>query len=271
MSNAQQSVFPTLGSIMDQARAYVNDSYPGVNGTDGRILTNSAPFTMKYINSALRTINRKLRNEGVTFPIKDNVILNGLTAVANADPSIQVYVGFEGYFDGLTMHASPRLPSDCLQVTDVWEQTADSDLPFGPMIQPEGGLPSVFQGSNLGVWEWRQYRIYMVGSILNKNIRLRYLSGQPPFNTPPADFDTTIVNILDCDEAMAYDIAGQYARARGADAKPMFDGRDEALDDMANEWVRRSQTVNYRRPAYEGAGSQDQGSSVSPSGAVQGV
>src|SRR5689334_24789622 len=98
---------------MDLARSYVNDMYPGTGGTNGRILTNSAPFTIPYINSALRTVNRKLRNEGVTYPIKDNVILNNLTPVITADPSVQVFVSFDGYFDGTTMHASPRLPSDC--------------------------------------------------------------------------------------------------------------------------------------------------------------
>jgi hypothetical protein len=272
MPNAQQSMVPTLGTIMDLARAYVNDSYPGLAGTSGRILTNGAPFTIPYINSALRTVNRKLRNEGVTYPIKDNVILNNLTPVANADPSIQVYVSFDGYFDGMTMHASPRLPSDCMQVFDVWEQTFGSNLPFAPMVQPEGGLPSAFQGANLGVWEWRQdYRIYMIGSINTKNLRLRYLSGQPPFAATPADFDTTPVNIIDCEEAMAYAIALQYARARGADPSLMQAGFDDAIAEMASEWVRRQQTVNYRRPAYEGAGSTDQGSSVSPTGSIQGV
>lgn len=271
MPNAQQSGFPTLGTIMDLARAYVNDSYPGVGGTTGRILTNGAPFTIPYINSALRVVNRKLRNEGVTFPIKDNVILNNLTAVAQADPSIQVFVGFDGYFDGVTMHASPKLPSDCLQVFDVWEQTVGSDQNFAPMVQPQGGLPSAFQTSWLGVWEWRQYRIYMIGSILAKNIRLRYLSGQPPFNSPPADFDTTPVNILDCEEAMAYAIAEQYARARGADPTAMTNGLNQSIDDMAQEWVRQQQNVNFRRPAYNGAGSNDNGTPLGPTGSVQGV
>lgn len=272
MANAQQSGFPTLGTCMDLARAYVNDMYPGIAGTSGRVLTNNAPFTIPYINSALRTVNRKLRNEGVTYPIKDNVILANLTPVIQADPSIQVFVGFDGYFDGTSNHASPKLPSDCLQVFDVQEQTDGTDLPFSPMAQPQGGIISTFQGPWLSIWEWRQYRIYMPGSTSVKNLRIRYLSGQPPFNSAPDDFDTTPVNILDCEEAMAYQIAIQYARARGAaDVSILMQGFTEAIDDMANEWVRRQQNQNFRRPAYGGSGSSDVGTPLGPIGQTQGV
>lgn len=112
----------------------------------------------------------------------------------------------------------------------------------------------------------------MVGSLNAKNIRLRYLSGQPPFNAPPADFETTPVFILDCDEAMAYQIAIQYARARGgADISLLNQGFEDAIGEMANEWVRRQQTQNFRRPAYAGGGSNDPGTPLGPVGSAQGV
>lgn len=271
MANAQQTPFPTLQTIMDLARANVNDMYPGISGTSGRILTNAAPFTIPYVNSAIRTISRKLRNEGCTFPINDNVILGVMKAVASPSPNIQTYLSFDGFFDGVQMNATPKLPSDCLQVFEVGEQTAGTNLPFGPMVQPPGGLPSTFQGPQLGIWEWRKYRIVMVGSTNDKNIRIRYQSGQPPINTPADQFDDAVIQILDCEEAMAFDIAGQYARARGADPAQMFTARDAAIDDMAQEWVRRQQTENYRRAAYGGSGSNDAGTPLGPSGSVQAV
>lgn len=274
MANEQQVEYPTLQVIMDLARSFVNDMYPGIAGVNGRILTNAAPFTIPYVNEALRQVNRKLRNEGVTYPIKDNVILNNLTPVPVNDTSIQVFVGFDGYFDGVTMHATPLLPSDLMQPLQVWEQTVGSNLPFTLMGQPEAGLTPQFQGAWLSQWEWRQYRIYMPGSNQAKNLRLRYLSGQPPFNTIPANFGTTPVFIIDCESAMAAQIAIQYGQGRGASPQALTDMKarfDEAIDDMALEWVRRSQGINYRRPAYNGGGSNDTGTPVGPVGQTQGA
>ncbi len=267
MPSLQPGNFPTMQVVMDLARSFCNDMYPGRNGQNGRVLTNDAPFTLPLFNSALRTLQRKLREEGVTFPIVDNFILQNVTALAQADPSIQVYVGFDGYFDGTIVHPTPRLPIDCLQVLSVMEQTVGSNLPFCPLTQSQGGLLSTFQGSWLGVWEWRQYRIYMVGSLLNKNLRLRYQSGAAPLNpNSPADFATTQVGILDCEEAMAYLISENFANPRGGDSTFVGTKAQEAIDDMANEWVRRGQEITYRRPSYNGGGSSDTGTPLGPTG-----
>src|SRR5207253_1601752 len=150
---------------------------------------------------AFRTLQRKLRLEGVTFPTKDNVILENLTSVIEVDSNVQVYVGYNGYFDGTTLHATPKLPSDLMQPKFLWEQTVGSGFPFQPMTTPNGQtLPSVSQGPYLGFWEWRNYKIYMVGATQIKNLRLRYRSGQPPLDIPAADFATTSINIADCQD-----------------------------------------------------------------------
>jgi hypothetical protein len=259
-----QSGFPTIETVMNLARSIVNDTFPGLTATpgEGRILTDDAPFTLPYLNSAFRTLQRKLRLEGVTFPIKDNIILENLTPVVTVDPSVQVFVGFSGYFDGTAMHASPKLPSDCMQVFVVQEQTAGTGNPFVPMNQPQEGLVSAWQGPWLGMWEWRQYQINMVGSTQTKNLRIRYQSGQPPLDVPAADFSSTAINILDCEDALAYMIAAQYASARGAADVPTLEAKaDDIIGDMAAEWVRRQQTVNYSRPSYGGGGSGDAGGS----------
>lgn len=242
---------------MNLARSLVNDMYPGINGTFGRILTDDAPFTLSYLNSAFKTLQRKLRIEGVTFPIKDNVILVNLTPVVQADPSVQVSISYVGYFDGTNMHPTPSLPNDLLQPIDVEETTTGSGLSFSPMKQPQGGIPSMLQGNFMQYWEWRNYAIYMPGSLLTKNIRLRYTSGQPPLNIPPAQFASTSINIMDSQEALAYLIAAQYALARGGaspDVTALESKATEIIDEMAMEYVRRAQSIQYRRPEYSSSG-----------------
>lgn len=259
MPSFQQNAFPTMDEIMQLARSIAMDTYPGIAGQQGRILTNDAPFTLPYFNSAFRWIQRKLRQEGATFPIIDNWILPNVTPVIAADPAVQVNIGFNGYFDGTTVHKLPRLPSNCLQVLDVSETGTGTNLPFCPMEQPQRGLPSRFQLQRMGQWEWRGYRVYMVGATQSVDLKLRYQAGLPPLDIPAADFDTTTVDILDCQDVIANHIVMKYAAPRGGDPALVKADRDEAMDDMANEWVRRSQAVVYRRQAYSDASGVNQG------------
>lgn len=253
MPDFSQSLFPNISTVTTLVRSIINDTYPGLNGTQGRIFTDSAPFVIPYLNSALTTLMRKLRNEGVTFPTKDNYIMYNVTPVLAVSPNVQVYIGYNGYFDGSNMHPTPTLPNDMMQPYEVSEQIVGSGLEFEPMSQPQGGIASTNQGPYMGVWEWRDYGIYMPGSTQAKNLRLRYKSTLMPLDVPPTDFPTTAINIIDSADALAYHMAAMYANARGAAAvEGLIQQRDDAIFDMANEFVRRSQSVQYRRQAYGG-------------------
>ena len=263
MTNVPNSAFPVIGEIRDLARAIVNDSFPGINQIpgEGRILTNDASFTIPYLNSALRTMTRALRNEGVTWPIKDYFTILDLPPVVQADPSVFCYVGFDGYFNGTQMYGNLRLPSDCLQIKTLRQRQTGSNLQFTPMQECQEGLPSGYQNQWLGEWEWRQYRIYFNGSLQPQDIMFRYLSGQPPIpkTLDPNDFDITPIHILDCQDAMANLVAKKYGAARGANdaqIKIVDDDYNAAIDEMAREYVRRQQNVTYRRESYQGGGSR---------------
>jgi hypothetical protein len=256
MPSVQQQAFPTMAEIMDLVRTIADDTFPSIDGTPGggRVFTNDAPFVLPLFNGAFRWIQRKLRNEGATFPIIDNVILPALAPVVEGDPSVQTYVSFNGFFNGTTQFALPRLPSDCMQVLEVQERGTGTNLPFSPMSQPEGGLQSRFQYQRNGAWEWRNYKIWLNGATQLTDLRIRYQAGLPPLNVPAADFETTTVNILDCQDVVANSMVYIFGRGRGAaDLTSVKEDRDEAMDDMANDWVRRSQSIIYRRQPYGGA------------------
>jgi hypothetical protein len=249
-----QTGFPTVEEVISLARARVNDTFPGIAGAEGRILTDTAPFTLRYLNSALRKLQRKLRLEGVTFPIRDNVILTNLTPVSAQDPSIQVFVGYSGYFDGALMHATPMLPSDLVQPLEVSEQMVGSNVQFTGMT-PMRGIPSVIQGQWLQYWEWRNYGIYMPGATQAKNLRLRYTAGQPPINAPASSFASTSINILDSGDVLADMIAAQYAFARGGattELAALKEEIDDTISDMAQEYIRSAQSLVIRRIPYGG-------------------
>lgn len=260
MPDFQQQAFPTMDEIMQLARSIAADTYPGIAGQQGRILTNTADFTLPYFNSAFRWIQRKLRQEGATFPIIDNWILPGVTPVVTPDTSVQVSISFAGYFNGTQMSPVPRLPSNCQQLLNVSERGTGTNLPFAPMRQAQDGLPSRFQLARQGQWEWRQYQLNMVGATQTVDLRLRYQSGLPPLKVPATQFDQTTVDILDCQDVIANHIVFMFAAARGAqDTKVVTDARDDAMNDMANDWVRRSQSVVYRRQPYADSSGNDGG------------
>lgn len=259
MPSVQQLAFPNMAEIMDEVRSIVDDTFPGTQGQMGRVFTNDAPFTLPLFNSAFRWIQRKLRQEGATFPIIDNVILPALPPVVQGNPDVQTYVSFNGFFNGTSMFATPRLPSDCMQLLEVWERGTGTNLPFCPIFQPEGGLQSRFQYQRNGAWEWRGYKLYLNGATQLTDLRLRYQAGLPPLtDIPPEDFETTTVNILDCQDVIANHMAYMFSRGRGAaDLDSVKGDRDEAMDDMSNDWVRRSQSITYRRPQYSSSGDQN--------------
>lgn len=260
--------FPNLQEVMDLARSFVNDMYPGIGGTNGRILTNAAPFTIPYVNSAIRTVLRKLRNNGVTFTIKDNVILFDCPVINPPNNAYQLEIGYDGTFDGQQMHPSPKLPPDLIQPFVVKGALSGSQFSYLPLPVAEEGLPNGLQGPNMGPWEWRNYKICLPGSTQVWNLMLRYQTGQPSINPPPADFGTTLIRIADGADALAAAIAIEFGQARGADTTKMEAKLDDTLDDMENEWVRQSQHGNKRRLPYGGQQGGPLGSQTSGFGGI---
>jgi hypothetical protein len=254
MLTQANGVFPLLQDIMDLARSIVNDMYKGVGNTNGRILTNDANFTLPYLNSAGRTVYRKLRNEGVTFPIKDNVKLLNIPIVDPPSVQSQIEIGYDGTFNGQVMSPLPALPPDLVQPLVVRAQLANSQTPYCPLVPAQQGLPSGLQGPTLGPWDWRDYKICLNGSTQLWNLDLRYTSGLRTISAQPSQFATTRFSIIDSCDAMAYWVAVEFGQARGADTSKVEAKFTEAIADMALEWVRQQQERSFRRIPY---GNQD--------------
>src|SRR5271170_7610518 len=124
---------------MQLTRSIVNDTFPGIAGTQGRIFTDNAPFTIPFLNSAFRKLQRRLRNEGVTFP-KKNVVLFNMVPVVQADPAVFVSIGYNGYFNGTQNFPTPALPGDCYQPQLLRQRVTGSNLQFSPMQPADGNL-----------------------------------------------------------------------------------------------------------------------------------
>ena len=84
--NSPQMSFPSLETVMNLARSLVNDTQAGLTGTpmEGQILTDNplvSPFTLQFLNSAIRQLYREMRNISDPQLIFDNIILIGLPII----------------------------------------------------------------------------------------------------------------------------------------------------------------------------------------------
>ncbi len=255
--------------IMDLVRSLVNDTQAGLTGTpgEGQIITNNpavSPFTLPFLNSAIRQLYRELRNVGDAALIFDNVNIFGLTPInganglGNPDPATQVYVSQGGYFDGQTINSLLALPSNVLYMERVSERQNGTNNSFVPMTQSEFGLPSRPQEPTLAEWEWRNYNINMVGSTNVTDIRMRYYGSLPTFFSPTLDFTATFVPIIDCADAVAYKVAVMYARMLGSPGLEDLKGEAaKQMFDLKNAVTRRGQSIEYFRRPYGSYGNDD--------------
>lgn len=238
---------------MNLARSIVNDAFKGATNTpgEGRILTDGSPFTLPYLNSAIRKMAQVLRNNGVSTVIKDNWIMTPLTPVLAIDPSVQTFLSWTGYFDGTNMNASPYLPPDLIVPMTLWERITDSNMNFKPMNEPQEGLISRSQGQYLHDWEWRTDQINFIGSVQSIDIRMRYLAKTLVPIQQGSDFTTTTINMIDCDDAIAYEVAAMYATARGSmQVQQLRADRDAAISQMVNTYIRRQQEIGFIADSY---------------------
>jgi len=221
---------PSLETINNLIRAICNDAFAGVTSTpgEGQVLTDyvqgtttNNPFVLNLINSAIRELYRKLRIMSSPSTIQDNYILEGLPVVNGplgpnqTDPTIQNWIDNSGFWDGSQYWGTFILPTDMLNPLRVWERQSGTTDTFIPMRQKTNGLPPRNQLDRFEEWEWRYERINFVGSILSRDIRIRYQAVLPQFFTPSISYATTYVPIIDCEDFVAYKTAEKIALALG--------------------------------------------------------
>lgn len=254
--------FPSVQTITDLVRSDIRDDQAGATDTlgEGQILVDNMTVSVtmsRFFNSAVRELCRKLRIVGAPMLIADNYIIknippiNGPQGLQVADPAVQCYVGFNGYYDGTEWHANYGLPQGCYQVLRCWERETAGQNNFCDMGEPANGMAGVYQTCGWGRWEWRQNVVCLPGSLDYRDLRLRYkmiLNAMFVANANPA---TTYLPIMGCEEAVARIIDRLYAARQGGTVYEMRKAEaDSAIWDLLNEEVQGKQGQNYQTLAY---------------------
>ena len=266
--------YPSIEDVFNSVRVHINDTFAGATDTvgEGRIFVDSWTPSITILNLALSRLQRDLENYGVprtreeTFAISGLQPINSASGVGVPNPAIQVYLGFDGYFDGLTLHATPTLPLDLLVPLKIGQRITNSGNVYIEVRNAPDGLPSMNQNYLLGYWEFRNDKIYFNGSQNTMDIELRYTAGVPYYATTlnPNLFATTYIPFLDSLEALSYRIAYVFCSPRlpkgGADE--LQSNYESAMLQMANRWIKTAQRTPVVRQDFGnwgGAGSSGEG------------
>lgn len=251
MSNVQVGVYPIAENVVGNARAFINDM---LRTTAGTILTDTAPFTNYLLNMAIRRTQRRLAINGLLSNVIDNWILTPILPVANSDPGTQVYIGRNGYFNGVSLIATPYLPADLILPLAVAQRQTNSGAQFTGLTPAKGPLMSRIPGPYFGEWEWRTDAIQMVGCQNTMDLRIRYEQTLPRVSST-ANLSQTTINIVDGEDALTAAMVWVYAVSRGAPQRTEMKALwAEDCDDLINRYVRKDQRIAVRPKGYAAGG-----------------
>ena len=237
-------------TVLQFARVIANDATISLAGN---LLSDSQPYVPTLLQLAWRKLQDRLGNNAIEdFP--SETILLGVTAMPAgpvSDPGTQVYVGFDGYYDGFAVNPAPTLPLDLETPLKLWERASGINAQFIEMNQINTGLPSRSKSTMLREWEYRQQKIFMVGATQDNEIRLRY---RKRYDDPEID---GVIPIIDCAVALAYNVVDIFALSRGSTVSAQFTmEREEATKQLVNRSTRKKQRSNFRRQPYSRRGSR---------------
>lgn len=242
--------------VLNLARAICNDMALGV---DGNLLSDAQPYTTWFLRLAWRKLQARLRNNAIEeFP--QEVILPSVPISTSTNPGSQMFIGFNGTFDGTNLQSAPALPSDLVTPLRLWERPSGQNAIFVDMYPTNDGLPSRPQTIWLNVWDWRDDCIFLTGATQVNDIRMRYKRQLADLTVKTSGVDPGPVPILECAPSLAYMVVEDFARSRGSVLTSEFKMlAQEEIQQLVTSTTRTKQRGNHRRIPYSRRGNQGWG------------
>lgn len=250
--------YPNLQSIANLFRSGINDTANNTTGSGtgtgnqaGLIMPNSNPDLLEFMDSAIQELFSDLRNVGDPELIIDNYILSGIPPLANPDPTVQVSLGYQGYFNGFEYLPQFVLPVSVSKMLAMWERESNTNDSFHPMHPATFGLPGGMQGQTMKWWEMREGAIWMTGCLRTTDLRIRARITYPtPFGSN-IDFSTAYVPILDSRNAIVAKMLILYAKRFAPEQYPMaISEEDRLMEKFKLEVVRALQGNENQRGEF---------------------
>jgi hypothetical protein len=243
--------YDILDTVLNTARVRMNDAIASLGGD---ILTDAQPFTQQMTNSAWRRMQEFLANLGWARLI-DEVIIQALPVCASSDPASQCWIDWTGFFDGTQVWKNYALPQRCVFPLRLWDRVSGMNAGWGhPLENVMDGLPAVFKYPRNGIFEYRNDKIYIPGTTLPVDLRVRFAQFFPDFVTQgETEWYQQPVPIARCLDSFADYICVEASDGRDDVDSQTFKTRAENEAKLIfNRDVRLKNRSNVRRKPHFG-------------------
>lgn len=255
---SQGSGYDTVNTVLNMTRGRLNDELKTLQASTGKLLDTNQAFSQQTFNTAWRNCQGFLAEKGYGRLIDETVIYQ-LPVVASLDPAAQCWLNWSGFFDGVNLFPNVALPQGFNHPLKIWERWSNQNAQFGdpPMEKFLDGMPSTAKTTANRFWEWRNDAIYMPGSQMIEDLRIRFVTFLPDIvdvsGTPWFQQSVPIVRIAD---GLSWFVVAELMAARGNPEleEGCTQKGEAALLRVFNLDVKADQRVNIRRQARSGRG-----------------
>ena len=241
-----------VNDVLNTARVRLNDA---IQQLSGDILKDSQPFTQQMANSAWLRMQQFLSNLGFARLI-DETVITGLPICGNPiDPATQCWIGWTGFSDGTQIFTGFALPQNCSFPLKIWDRVSGYNSGWGePLRNIMDGLPATQKYPRNGIFEWRNDRIYIPGTTIPVDLRVRFAQFFPFFQTQgTTQWYQQPVPIVGCLDALADYICVEACDGRDDVDSSVFKTRAEGEAKLIfNRDVRIKNRSNVRRQPHSG-------------------
>jgi hypothetical protein len=241
-----------VDDVMNTARVRLNDA---IQQLSGDILKDSQPFSQTMVNSAWLRMQQFLANLGFARLV-DEVVITGLPICGNLiDPATQCWIDWTGFYDGTQIWTGFALPQRCSFPLKIWDRVTGFNSGWGePIRNVMDGLPATFKYPRNGIFEWRNDRIYMPGTSIPVDLRVRFAQFFPFFQTQGnTQWYQQPVPIVGCLDSLADYICVEACDGRDDVDSQTFKSRAEGEAKLIfNRDVRLKNRSNVRRQPRSG-------------------
>lgn len=242
--------YPTVGKVLHFARLFALDADRTMKGY---LLSSTQPYMPTLLESAWERLQDDLIDAGVETLTKE-AIIQAVPPVGSTDPSVNVYLTWDGFCDGVNaIVETPNLPDDLIIPSDLWERPSGSGGVFSPVTPADGGLPDAYSTMlSVGQWEWRDDKLFMNGANGPMDLKARYVAYLPPIALDGQPINESAkVPIMRCAQAMGYLVASIFAQSRGGvGADKLEASAVREISRITNRTARRKAVVQYRRRSF---------------------
>lgn len=240
--------YDSVANALILARTRLNDA---MASTSGDILTNTQPFAQPIVNIAWRRLQSFLANLGYAL-FKSEVVLGSLPICASQDYSVQCYISWTQYFDGVSFYSTPHLPFDCIMPLYAWERQTGSTGGFNKMTMALDGLPDGPKYGYNCMWEWRENTMFFPGTVTPTDMRIRYAAYLPDFvNVGNVPWYNALIPCMRGMDALAWYIVHEFSLPRGdMDSATFLTLAESSARKVFNVEAQAKQRVTAQRRGF---------------------